>query len=197
MFLYLAKRQTFSVTTEKQHQIVVSDYHDFADLKHMVNSRFFETSRPLTEKVDQYIEKSFASKKSHLGKTLNTIFQVKLCGPRWPVCSTNSINGGRACALRKLWRPELLKKPRWEALTAQLGQIPKNPPKISSKKAVKLTDHLYACNSLANFEYLWRSSIYRKRKLRKFPLLLILNNWNESISGFWNHCARPRRLTEK
>ena len=82
MFLYLAKRQTFSVTTEKQHQIVVSDYHDFDNLEHMVNSLFFETSRPLTEKVAQYIEKSFASKKSHLGKTLNTIFQVKLCGPR-------------------------------------------------------------------------------------------------------------------
>ena len=42
MFLYLAKCQTFSVTTEKQHQIVVSDYHDFDNLKHMVNSLFFQ-----------------------------------------------------------------------------------------------------------------------------------------------------------
>ena len=159
---------------------------------------FFETSRPLLQKkLPNISKKVFASKKSHLGKTLNTIFQVKLCGPRWPVCSTNSINGGRACASRTLWRPELLKKPRWEALTVQLGQIPKKPPEISSKKSVKLTDHTYACSSLTNFDNLWRSSIYRKRKLRTFPLVIILNNWNEFIFDFWNHCARPRRLTEK
>ena len=118
----------------------------------MVNSLFFETSRPLTEKVDQYIEKSFASKKSHLGKTLNTIFQVKLCGPRWPVCSTNSINGGRACASRKLWRPELLKKPRWEALTAQSGQIPKKPARNKFKKICEID---WSCLCLQQFGKFW------------------------------------------
>ena len=29
----------------------------------------------------------------------------------------------------------------------------KNPPKIRSKKFVKLKDHTYACNSLTNVEY--------------------------------------------
>ena len=65
MFLYLAKRQTFSVTTEKQHQIVVSDYHDSDNLKHMVDSLFFETSRPLTEKLTN-ISKKVLLQRSHI-----------------------------------------------------------------------------------------------------------------------------------
>ena len=35
---------------------------------------------------------------------------------------------------------------------AQLGQIEKKPPKIVSKKFVKLTDHTCACNNLTSFE---------------------------------------------
>ena len=34
-----------------------------------------------------------------------------------------------------------------------VGPNIKNPPKIQSKKIVKLTDHTYACNSLTNFYY--------------------------------------------
>ena len=61
--IFVSKRQTFLVTTEKQNQIVVSDYHDFDNLKHMVNSLFFrDLQATITEKVAQYIEKSFCFK---------------------------------------------------------------------------------------------------------------------------------------
>ena len=48
-----------------------------------------------------------------------------------------SLRARRASAVGKEGEPALPAR--------QLGQIAKNPPKIKSKKIVKVTDHTYSC----------------------------------------------------